>query len=37
MEAGVADEIGAAVAFVEAGSWEPVEYLTRDVYTAGAA
>ena len=37
MEAGVADEIGAAVAFAEAGSWEPVEYLTRDVYTAGAA
>jgi pyruvate dehydrogenase E1 component alpha subunit len=33
MEAGVAAEIAAAVAFAEAGPWEPVENLTRDVYT----
>ena len=37
MEAEVADEIAAAVAFAESGSWEPVENLTRDVYTARAA
>ena len=29
--------IGAAVAYAEAGSWEPVEDLTRDVYTPRAA
>lgn len=37
MEAEVGEEIGAAVAFAEAGSWEPVENLTRDVYTARTA
>ena len=37
IEAEVADEIARAVAFAEAGSWEPVEHLTRDVYTARAA
>ena len=26
-----------AVAFAEAGTWEPVENLTRDVYTGRAA
>lgn len=36
-EAEIADEIAAAVAFAEAGSWEPVEHLTRDVYTRSAA
>ena len=29
----VATEIAAAVAFAEAGTWEPVEDLTKDVYT----
>jgi pyruvate dehydrogenase E1 component alpha subunit len=29
----VAAEIAAAVEFAEAGSWEPVAELTRDVYT----
>lgn len=29
----VAKEVDAAVVFAEAGSWEPVEELTRDVYT----
>jgi pyruvate dehydrogenase E1 component alpha subunit len=33
MEAGVAAEIAQAVAAAEAGPWEPVEDLTRDVYT----
>ncbi|RPJ47052.1 MAG: pyruvate dehydrogenase (acetyl-transferring) E1 component subunit alpha [Betaproteobacteria bacterium] len=33
MEAEVAAEIAAAVAYAEAGSWEPVEFLARDVYT----
>jgi len=33
LEAGVAAEIEAAVATAEAGPWEPVEDLTRDVYT----
>jgi pyruvate dehydrogenase E1 component alpha subunit len=33
IEAEVAAEIAQAVAYAEAGSWEPVEYLTRDVYT----
>jgi pyruvate dehydrogenase E1 component alpha subunit len=37
IEAKVADEIGAAVAYAEAGSWEPVENLARDVYTPRAA
>ncbi|MBI4195427.1 MAG: pyruvate dehydrogenase (acetyl-transferring) E1 component subunit alpha [Betaproteobacteria bacterium] len=37
METEVGDEIAAAVAFAEAGSWEPVEQLTRDVYTARAS
>jgi pyruvate dehydrogenase E1 component alpha subunit len=37
IEAEVADEIARAVAFAEAGSWEPVENLTRDVYTERAA
>ncbi len=29
----VAHELSEAVAFAEAGTWEPVEHLTRDVYT----
>ena len=33
MEASVAAEIAEAVAVAEAGPWEPVEDLTRDVYT----
>jgi TPP-dependent pyruvate/acetoin dehydrogenase alpha subunit len=33
IEAAVAAEIEAAVAFAEAGPWEPVEDLTKDVYT----
>jgi pyruvate dehydrogenase E1 component alpha subunit len=33
LDAGVAEEIAAAVAFAEAGTWEPAEDLTRDVYT----
>ncbi len=37
IEAGVAEEVAAAVAFAEAGTWEPVEQLTRDVYTPGLA
>jgi pyruvate dehydrogenase E1 component alpha subunit len=37
MEANVAREIGAAVRFAEAGALEPVEDLTRDVYTPRAA
>jgi pyruvate dehydrogenase E1 component alpha subunit len=37
IEAEVAQEIAAAVAFAEAGGWEPVENLTRDVYTEKAA
>ena len=37
IEAEIAAEIASAVAFAEAGSWEPVENLTRDVYTARAA
>jgi pyruvate dehydrogenase E1 component alpha subunit len=35
MEATIADEIADAVAFAEAGSWEPLEDLTKDVYTPG--
>lgn len=33
METAIAKEIDEAVAFAEAGSWEPVEHLTKDVYT----
>ena len=33
LEADVAAEIAQAVAFAEAGTWEPVEDLTRDVHT----
>ena len=33
IEAEVAQEIAEAVEFAEAGTWEPVEMLTRDVYT----
>ena len=36
IETRVAKEIDEAVAFAEAGTWEPVETLTRDVYTEGA-
>lgn len=34
IEASVAAEVAEAVAFAEAGPWEPVEELTNDVYTA---
>jgi pyruvate dehydrogenase E1 component alpha subunit len=37
IEASVAAEVDAAVAYAEAGSWEPLEHLTRDVYTPKAA
>jgi TPP-dependent pyruvate/acetoin dehydrogenase alpha subunit len=33
LEADVAAEVDEAVQFAEAGTWEPVEDLTRDVYT----
>ena len=33
VEAEVQDEVARAAAFAEAGTWEPVEQLTRDVYT----
>ncbi|TNE88520.1 MAG: pyruvate dehydrogenase (acetyl-transferring) E1 component subunit alpha [Deltaproteobacteria bacterium] len=33
IEAKVAEELSEAVAFAEAGTWEPIEELTRDVYT----
>jgi pyruvate dehydrogenase E1 component alpha subunit len=36
LESEVANEIAAAVAFAEAGTWEPVENLTKDVYTPKA-
>jgi TPP-dependent pyruvate/acetoin dehydrogenase alpha subunit len=36
IEAEVACEVDEAVAFAEAGTWEPVETLTRDVYTPRA-
>jgi pyruvate dehydrogenase E1 component alpha subunit len=36
IEAEVAREVEQAVAFAEAGTWEPVELLTRDVYTLRA-
>jgi pyruvate dehydrogenase E1 component alpha subunit len=35
MESAIADEIAEAVAFAEASPWEPVEDLTKDVYTPG--
>jgi TPP-dependent pyruvate/acetoin dehydrogenase alpha subunit len=34
IETSVADEIGRAVQFAEAGTWEPIEDLLKDVYTA---
>jgi pyruvate dehydrogenase E1 component alpha subunit len=37
IEKDVAAEIDAAVAFAEAGSWEPVEDLTKDVYAGASA
>ncbi|NCU00527.1 pyruvate dehydrogenase (acetyl-transferring) E1 component subunit alpha [Candidatus Macondimonas diazotrophica] len=37
IEAAVTVEVEAAVAFAEAGSWEPVEDLVRDVYTSAEA
>jgi pyruvate dehydrogenase E1 component alpha subunit len=33
MESTIADEIAEAMAFAEAGPWEPLEDLTKDVYT----
>lgn len=36
LEREVADEIAAAIAFAEEGSWEPVEDLTKDVMTEAA-
>jgi TPP-dependent pyruvate/acetoin dehydrogenase alpha subunit len=33
LDAEVSREVAAAVAFAEAGTWEPIEQLTRDVYT----
>jgi pyruvate dehydrogenase E1 component alpha subunit len=33
IESEVAGEIAAAVAFAEAGTWEPVDHLMNDVYT----
>jgi TPP-dependent pyruvate/acetoin dehydrogenase alpha subunit len=33
LEAEVGEEVDAAVAFAEAGTWEPVEELTRFVYS----
>jgi pyruvate dehydrogenase E1 component alpha subunit len=37
LEAEVVAEVDAAVAFAEAGTWEPVERLTDDVYTPAVA
>jgi len=37
IESQVAAEIAAAVAYAEAGTWEPIEDLARDVYTPRAA
>ena len=37
IEAEVAAEIEAAVTFAEAGTWEPVEHLTRFVYAEKAS
>ena len=36
LEQEVADEVEASVAFAEAGTWEPVEELTRFVYSEGS-
>ena len=36
IEAKVAGEIDQAVGFAERGSWEPLEDLTKDVYTPAA-
>jgi pyruvate dehydrogenase E1 component alpha subunit len=33
LESDVQEEVTRAAAFAEAGTWEPVEQLTRDVYT----
>ena len=33
LDAAVSDEINLAVSFAEAGTWEPVEDLLKDVYT----
>ncbi|HSN34403.1 MAG TPA: pyruvate dehydrogenase (acetyl-transferring) E1 component subunit alpha, partial [Ideonella sp.] len=37
LEAEVAREVEEAVAFAEAGTWEPIETLTRDVMTPGVS
>ncbi len=37
MEAEVATEVAAAVAFAEAGAWEPIEDITRFTYAEKAA
>jgi len=37
IEADIAAEIDEAVAFAEAGTWEPADQLTRDVYAARPA
>lgn len=37
LQAQVDAEVKAAIDFAEAGTWEPVEQLTRDVYTEGQA
>jgi pyruvate dehydrogenase E1 component alpha subunit len=37
IEKDVDAEIAAAVAFAEAGTWEPVEHLAKDVYAEGAS
>ena len=36
MEASADQEVAAAIAFAEAGHWEPVEQLAADVYAGGA-
>jgi len=36
IDAGIASEVDAAVAFAEASAWEPAEDLLRDVYTSDA-
>jgi pyruvate dehydrogenase E1 component alpha subunit len=36
MDAAAVQEVEAAVAFAEAGTWEPVEHLLRDVHTGSA-
>jgi pyruvate dehydrogenase E1 component alpha subunit len=37
LERQIADELEAAIAYAEAGAWEPVEELTTHVYAGGAA